>query len=112
MKGAALAFTLRASETDFSLPKPTLQAIRPCTSNARKPSKGKPQSATFFARGVHYLGATRPGRTVATRPEIRIAARLAGQLLPPAFSRNGLIRSTGNTIVVDCEEPSSSNVCR
>ena len=47
-KGAALALTLRASETDFSLPKPTLQAIRPCTSNARKPSKGKPQSATFL----------------------------------------------------------------
>jgi hypothetical protein len=49
--GAALALTLRASETDFSLPKPTLQAISPCTSNARKPSRGKPQSATFFARG-------------------------------------------------------------
>jgi hypothetical protein len=51
--GAALALTLRASETDFSLPKPTLQAIRPCPGNARKPSRGKPQSATFFARGPH-----------------------------------------------------------
>ena len=44
--------------------------------------------------------------------EWRIAAKLAAQLLRPAFSRNGLIRSTGNTIVVDCEEPSSSKVCR
>ncbi len=68
-KGAALAFTLRASETDFSLPQPTLPAISPCTSNARKPSRGKPQSATFLAPGPQYLTATRPGRTVATRPE-------------------------------------------
>ena len=52
-KGAALAFTLRASETDFSLPEPTLQAISPCTSNAWKPSRRKPQSATFSARGPH-----------------------------------------------------------
>jgi hypothetical protein len=50
-KGAALALTLRASKTDFSLPEPTLQAISLCTSNAWKPSRRKPQSATFFARG-------------------------------------------------------------
>jgi hypothetical protein len=50
VKGAALAFTLRASETDFSLPQPTLQAISPGTNNAGKPSRGKPQSATFSAR--------------------------------------------------------------
>jgi hypothetical protein len=53
VKGAALALTLRASETDFSLPEPTLQVISPCTSNTWKPFKGKPQSATFFARGPH-----------------------------------------------------------
>jgi hypothetical protein len=62
-----------------------------------------------------------PERTIDRHPtaanrrdasRIRIAAKLAAQLLPPAFSRNGLIRSTGNTIVVDWEEPSSSNVCR
>ena len=111
MKGAALAFTLRAPEADFSLPQPTLQAISPCTNNAWKPSRGKPQTATFLARGAQYLIATRPSeRRDSSR--IRIAAKLAAQLLPPAFSRNGLIRSTGNTIVVDCDEPSSSNVCR
>jgi len=93
-------------------PEPTLQAISPCTNNAWKPSRGKPQSATFLARGVHYLTAARPGRTVATHPELGIVAKLAAQLLRPAFSRNGLIRATGSTIVVDCDEPSSSNVCR
>ena len=44
--------------------------------------------------------------------EWRIAAKLAAQLLRPAFSRNGLIRSTGKTIVVACDEPSSSSVCK
>jgi hypothetical protein len=52
-EGAALAFTLRASETDCSLPQPTLQAISPCTNNAWKPPRGKPQSATFLGRGAH-----------------------------------------------------------
>ncbi len=50
-EGAALAFTLRASETDFSLPQPTLQAISPCTNNAWKPARGKPQSASFSHAG-------------------------------------------------------------
>ena len=46
-------------------------------------------------------------------PRFRIAAELAAQIGSPAFfSRNGRIRSTGNTIVVACEEPSSSSVCR
>jgi hypothetical protein len=36
-----------ASKTDFSLPRPTLQVIRPVTNKAREPSRGKPQSAAF-----------------------------------------------------------------
>src|SRR5439155_3301691 len=53
-EGAALALTLRASKTDFSLPPPTLQAIYPCSSNAPEPSRCRPQSAIFFrtSRGV------------------------------------------------------------
>ena len=43
----ALALTLRASKTDFSLPGPTLQAIRPVTSKARETSRRRPQSAGF-----------------------------------------------------------------
>ena len=44
---------------------------------------------------------------------LAIASELAAQFGSPAFfSRKGRIRSTGNTIVVACEEPSSSNVCR
>jgi hypothetical protein len=37
----ALALTLRASKTDFSLPRPTLQAIRPVTSKARERENGR-----------------------------------------------------------------------
>jgi hypothetical protein len=35
-RGAALELKLRASETDFSLPEPTLQVIEPCTDDAPK----------------------------------------------------------------------------
>ena len=43
----ALALTLRASKTDFSLPRPTLQAIRPVTGKGREPSRRNPQTAVF-----------------------------------------------------------------
>jgi hypothetical protein len=46
----ALALTLRASKTDFSLPRPTLQVIRPVANKAREPSRRRPQTAAFFAR--------------------------------------------------------------
>jgi hypothetical protein len=111
-KGATLALTLRASSTDFSLPKPTLQAIRPCTSNAWKPSERKPQIATFYRTRSALSDRHPTGANCRDASRGKIAAKLAAQVLPPAFSRNGLIRSTGNTIVVDCKEPSASNVCR
>jgi len=85
VSGAALAFTLRASETDFSLPQPTLQAISPCTNNAWKPSGGKPQSATFLARGSalsdrHPSGRTSRGVPNQDRGEARRSAVVAGLL--------------------------------
>jgi hypothetical protein len=49
-KSAALALTLPASETNFSLPLPTLQAIRHWASKRWKPPRRRPQSATFLAR--------------------------------------------------------------
>jgi hypothetical protein len=61
----ALALTLRASKTDFSLPRPTLQAIRPVTSKARERSRRKPQSAAFFARGLGGRDVLRPRGEVA-----------------------------------------------
>jgi hypothetical protein len=47
----ALALTLRASKTDFSLPRPTLQVIRRVTNKAREPSRRRLQTAIFFVRG-------------------------------------------------------------
>jgi hypothetical protein len=52
----ALALTLRASKTDFSLPRPTLQVIRPVTNKAREPSRRSSQSAGFIARGAEGRG--------------------------------------------------------
>lgn len=46
----ALALTLRASKTNFSLPEPTLQAISACAGNTCLPSRCRSQSAIFFAR--------------------------------------------------------------
>jgi len=37
----------------LSLPRPTLQAIGRCTSNASEPSRGRPQSAAFPCSGPH-----------------------------------------------------------
>ena len=65
----ALALTLRASKTDFSLPRPTLQAIRPVTSKAREPSRHRPQRATFFAR-------VPKGRVVSARNGVRSPLRV------------------------------------
>src|SRR5207248_9984249 len=50
-EGAALALTLRASKTDFSLPEPTLQAIGACAGNTWLPSRCRSQSAIFFHTG-------------------------------------------------------------
>jgi len=50
-EGAALALTLRASKTDFSLPEPTLQAIGACAGNTWLPSRCRSQSAIFFRTG-------------------------------------------------------------
>jgi hypothetical protein len=55
----ALALTLRASKTDFSLPRPTLQVIRPVTNKAREPLRRRLQSAAFFARGPRGRGVLR-----------------------------------------------------
>ena len=62
-------------------------------------------------RGARAL---RPaGRDHGDAARSRIAAKLAAQLgSPDFFSRKGRIRSTGKTIVVACDEPSSSSVCR
>jgi len=57
----ALALTLRASKTDFSLPRPTLQAIGSVTNKAREPSRRSPQSAGFIARGARGLAHTTGG---------------------------------------------------
>jgi len=51
----------------LSLPKPTLQAIKPYTSNAQKPWERRPQSATFFTRGRRW-------NTRRDRPRCRLSA--------------------------------------
>jgi hypothetical protein len=54
-KGAALALTLSGVETDFSLPEPTLLAIRPCAGNAPEPSRRRPQRAAFSYGGQRSI---------------------------------------------------------
>src|SRR5436190_2886397 len=53
-----------------------------------------------------------PGGDHGDSARLGLAAKLAAQLAPSACEPNALSRSTGKTIVVACDEPSSSNVCR
>ena len=59
--------------------------------------------------------AARPSRRDRDEPaRERVDPQLGAQELPLSRSRNGVSRSigAGKTIVVDCEEPSSTSVCR
>src|SRR6266516_4153525 len=71
-------------------------------------------SARRIEQRPRRAGTLRPaGRDHRDAPRIRIAAEIAAQIGSPAFfSRKGRIRSTGKTIVVAWEEPSSRSVCR
>jgi hypothetical protein len=66
-------------------------------------------------RGPRCSGTLRPaGSDDGDASRLWIAAKLAAQLWRSAFSMNGRKRSigAGKTIVVACEEPSSSSVWR
>jgi len=56
----------------------------------------------------------RRAKIIAAEGEFQASQKLAAQLLPLAFSMKGRKRSigAGNTMVVACDEPSSSSVCR
>src|SRR6266542_2880386 len=68
--------------------------------------------------GLLERGLRRPGTLGAAGSDhgdaarLGFAAKLAAQLAPSAFGTKSRIRSTGKTIVVACDEPSSSSVCR
>ena len=81
-EGAALALMLRASETDFSLPPPTVQAIGTRTSKTWRPSRRGPQTATFFA--------TRP---VLTNRDAHLSDRCAAHSYSFAAKRSRYERS-------------------